>query len=185
MQPEHQFSEHVGPNGEQQVHNIITSKKKNKSYVQRQTSQSCVHSHKSSWQLQYQPRKRKGKKRGRYVHGKKRHSTSNNRARELEAAVLIPCGLSHHNDYLFLTNGNSNLLILWLHFCGLTFHMSQETSASTPWLNPPLVKLITCVAHKRMVTCKHIASDGLNPAYPQNKRESHNHIFTYAMRLSS
>lgn len=46
--------------------------------------------------------------------------------------MLIPHRLSRHNDYLFLTNGNSNLLILWLHFCGLTFHMSQETSASLP-----------------------------------------------------
>lgn len=93
--------------------------------------------------------KRKKKKKKREICAwKKCHSTSNNRATELEAAVLIPHGLSHHNDYLFLTNGNSNLLILWLHFCGLTFHMSQETSASPPCLNPPLVKLITCVAHK-------------------------------------
>lgn len=125
-------------------------------------------------------KKKTRRKKGRYVLEKKKkcHSTSNNRATELEAAELIPHGLSHHNDYLFLTNGNSNLLILWLHFCGLTFHMSQETSASPPCLNPPRLNWSHVWHTNEKATCKHRAFDGLNSAYPRDKRKPDSRIFT-------
>lgn len=154
--------------------------RKTKRYTE--TSLSGIHPHKSPWQLQFSPRKRvkrkqDGKKGGMCLK-KKCHSTSNNRATELEAAELIPHGLSHHNDYLFLTNGNSNLLILWLHFCGLTFHMSQETSASPPCLNPPRLNWSHVWHTNEKATCKHRAFDGLNSAYPRDKRKPNSRIFT-------